>query len=128
VRLVELPSGRELRRFTGIEDEILSVGHSLLVIDDRDGDRLPEVLASAMGPATQLVATDRLVVRFSGSQESLYVWPSEILDLGFGAALCTTSDLDGDGSREIVVGAIIASDRSDRAGELWVLSLKREER
>jgi hypothetical protein len=49
----------------------------------------------------------------------------EIDGLAFGAQMCTTGDLDGDGLRELVVGAPLWSDSIDRAGELWVLSLPR---
>jgi hypothetical protein len=123
-RIVDLRTGAITREL--VDDS----GHancrsSLTILDDRDGDGLPELAAGSM-LQTEPVYRGRVLVWYSRDPASPLVLSPDIDGLAFGTQLCTTSDLDGDGLRELVVGAPVWPLDLGRAGEVWVLSLPRK--
>ncbi|MEM8485788.1 MAG: T9SS type A sorting domain-containing protein [Bacteroidota bacterium] len=108
-------------------------GSSLALLDDYDGDGIQEIAVGAPGPG--------LVADLSGSvwllaldsdgkvknQQQIGVERDLISELdpmdAFGGSLSSIVDLDGDGRRELVVGAPFDDDDGENSGAAWIVSL-----
>jgi len=97
-------------------------GFALAALDDVDGDRLPDyAVGGYLADTVNGARSGRVVVYASAS-----VQPIELLgpaaDDRFGYAVAGIDDLDGDGARELAVGAIEDSASNQRRGRVYVFS------
>ena len=104
-------------------------GYSLASLGDMDGDGLTDLL---MGTPTSGDPPGVLMQLFMNPDGSVRSWLSyDSADLGidaqleylgrFGSSVATLQDLDGDGVREIAVGAPHEDNQGNVEGEVWIL-------
>ncbi|HEX6883913.1 MAG TPA: integrin alpha [Planctomycetota bacterium] len=121
--------------FGGVLDIDDRFGHSLAAPGDVDGDGVPDLFVGANrdrdgGRQTGAVwllflrrdGTVKGQRKYSASEDALAgVLPS---DCFFGYSLAVPGDLDGDGTKDLVVGALLDDDGGLDRGALWVLFLR----
>ena len=98
-------------------------GESVAGEIDINGDGMPDVLVGAPSEASSAGR----VHAFNGADGSLLATlqsPRDATNGGFGTSLSTIGDLDGDGSRDVLVGATgeSAPDGTERSGAAYVFS------
>jgi hypothetical protein len=80
------------------------LGYDVSALGDADGDRVPDFLVSAPGLEEGLDTGPGNVYVFSGTDGSLiHTIVGEDVDNHFGMQVATASDIDGDGSRDILI-------------------------
>jgi len=121
--------------FGGVLDIDDRFGHSLAAPGDVDGDGVPDLFVGANrdrdgGRQTGAVwllflrrdGTVKGQRKYSASEDALAgVLPS---DCFFGYSLALPGDLDGDGTQDLAVGALLDDDGGRDRGALWVLFLR----
>ena len=109
-------SGRLLYRFDGAVPGAQH-GYAMADAGDTDGDRVPDILASAPGDGNGRVyvysgRTGRVLHDLAGAD------PGEF----FGSAVASAGDVDGDRRADILVGAEMNGDAGLRAGKAYIFS------
>jgi hypothetical protein len=120
--------------FGGVLDAFDGFGRSVCSLGDLDGDGNPELAVGATGDddgGTDQGAVWILFLNDDGtvdSEEKISETTGGfggVLDAGdgFGTSICPLGDLDGDGNRDIAVGALRDDDGGMDQGAVWVLFL-----
>ncbi len=118
VELRSSASGGVIAAYPGIAagDEF---GRSVAGLPDLDGDGFPELFVGApRAPAGPWAEAGQAVLLSGASGVHLSSYEGERDGGSFGSSVGLAGDLDGDGSRELLIGAV--PDNSD-AAELWVI-------
>lgn len=115
-------SGEAIRRLEGRDYRAdlsgAAFGYSLTAPGDLDGDGRPDLVVGAYSHGGSYV-----VAVSPGDGETIWRAKNEFHEeSGFGGALSSIEDLDGDGAREVVVGALWRSFGAPTPGRVVVLS------
>jgi len=116
ISLISPRSGRQLWRRVGEPDE--SFGWHLARAGDQDGDGVSDVFAGA--PRTS--APGRVLLLGGRDGTTLRVYTSRERSDLFGWHVAAVSDLDGDGRRDLLVGAPSARGAAGLAGAAYAIS------
>ena len=108
-------NGEAIHTFTGVPSPASRLGRGVARLDDLDGDGVTDVLVSAPGQGR--------VYAYSGATgEELLMVSGGVNDEGFGFALSSAGDIDGDGVTDVIVGAPLSDANGNNSGRVLVFS------
>jgi len=106
------------------DDPLDEFGYSLSGIDDIDGNGLPDIAVGAIWAAAWVSGPVGEVYFFSGQDgERHRIFAGEVAYDGFGNWMHGDTDIDHDGTRDLIVGAMYSNAAAVDAGRTYVYLL-----